>query len=255
MTNSVNYVITKLGIDQNGQTTHTRFLIKKERMISISYESFENLDEKKKQKIINAGFSVFAKYGYAKASVDEIVKLAGISKGSLFYYFQNKQNFFNYLYDYSMNIMHNAINSPDLNGKPSYLKYTDFFERLNAIQLMKMKANLAHPQMGAFIKKMIFDSSSVAQDAMKNMITKYQDSSIKEFLTGLDLSKFKNGIDPLMVIQLIIWCSEGCVNQVQTQHQASMDLDQAEADFEQVVRLYYRYVELFRKNFYKDEYV
>jgi len=224
-------------------------------MISIGYDSFENLDEKKKQKIINAGFSVFAKYGYTKASVDEIVKLAGISKGSLFYYFKNKQNFFNYLYDYCINIMQNTINSPDQEGKPSYLKYTDFFERLSAIQLIKMKANLTHPQMGAFIKKMIFDSSSVAQDAIKNMIAKYQDSSIKEFLTGLDLSKFKDGIDPIMVIQLIIWCSEGCINQVQMQHKTATGPEQAEADFEQVVRLYYQYVELFRKNFYKDEYV
>lgn len=224
-------------------------------MIFISYESFENLDEKKKQRIINAGFGVFAKYGYDKASIDEIVKLAGISKGSLFYYFKAKKNYFNYLYDYSVRVIGQALNGPDPDGEPLYMKYTDFFERLNAIQLIKMKANLTYPQMAAFIKKTIFDSSNQAQEAIKNMIAKYSENSIKDFLTGLNLSKFKDGIDPAMVLQLLIWCSEGCINQMQMQQQSAIDPEQCETCFEKVVGLYNQYVELFRKNFYKDEYV
>jgi len=224
-------------------------------MISINYNSFEHLDEIKKQKIINAGFSVFAEYGYAKASVEDIVRLAGISKGSLFYYFKSKQNFFNYLYDYCTELMKKTINSPGPDGRPSYMQYTDFFERLNAIQLLKMKANLQYPQMAAFIKKVIFDTSAEAQEAISNIIRKNTADSITDFMKGLDLSRFKDGVDPMMVLQLLIWSSEGCVNQIQMQTLASSGQRQAEPDFEKVVELYYKYVELFRNNFYKEEYI
>jgi len=224
-------------------------------VIFISYESFENLDENKKARIINAGFSVFAEHGYDKASVDDIVKLAGISKGSLFYYFKSKHNFFNYLIDCCLKITEKTINVPDSEGKASYLKYTDFFERINAIHLLKMKTNLEYPQMAAFMKKVIFDSSAVAQEAIKNIIQNYSGDRIKEFFAGLDLAKFKDGIDPMMVIQLLVWCSEGCVNQILMQHKMAGGFGQSEPDFEQVIALYYKYVDLFRKNFYKEEFL
>ncbi len=46
---------------------------------------FENLSEEKKSRILNAAFEVFGKYGYHKASINDIAKLACISKASLFY--------------------------------------------------------------------------------------------------------------------------------------------------------------------------
>lgn len=223
-------------------------------MIIISFDSFENLDEGKKQSIINAGFYVFSEYGYAKASVEDIVKLAGISKGSLFYYFKSKQNFFNYLYEYCTRVMERIINNPGPDGKPSYMIYTDFFERLNAIQLLKMKASLEYPQMGSFMKKIVFDTSTTAQQAINNIIRKYSAERISEFLNGLDYSKFKEDVDPMMVLQLLIWCSEGCLTRIQQEEMAVSGLG-AVPDFEKVVKLYYQYVDLFRKYFYKEEYV
>lgn len=224
-------------------------------MITIRYESFENLDEEKKQKIINAGFSIFAEYGYTKASVEDIVKLAGISKGSLFYYFKSKQNFFNYLYEYCIKIMLKTINSPGPDSMPAYMKYTDFFDRLNAIHLLKMEANSQYPQMAGFIKKIVFDSSAVAQQAISNMLGQYSADSISKFFSGLELSKFKDGIDPRMVMQLLIWCSEGCLNQIQLQNKSVKGKTQSTEDFEKATELYFKYVDLFRKNFYKDEYL
>lgn len=224
-------------------------------MISISYESFENLDEIKKQSILNAGFSVFAEYGYTKASVEDIVKLAGISKGSLFYYFKSKQNFFNYLYEYSISFMEKAISTPQPDGEPSYMIYNDFFERLNAIQLIKMKASTEYPQMGNFLRKIVFDTSSVAQKALSTMILKYSGDKLRDIFKGIDYSKFKEGIDPMMVIQLLIWCSEGCISQIQQEDKASLGSNHFAPDFEKVTALYYKYVDLLRKNFYKDEFV
>ena len=52
-------------------------------------DKFFSLPEEKQQSIINAAMEVFACYDYKHASTDLIASKAGISKGLLFYYFQD----------------------------------------------------------------------------------------------------------------------------------------------------------------------
>lgn len=224
-------------------------------MVYIPYESFEKLDEKKRMDIINAGYTVFERYGYEKASMEEITKTAGISKGSLFYYFESKKNFFIYLYEYSGDLMQKLVDSPGQYGAPAYMAYTDFFERLNAVHLLKIKAGTDHPHMASFLKKIVFDTSPVVLDVISGINDKYIRERAKAFLQDLDYYKFKEGVDPMMVIQLLTWCSEGCTNQVLAEQQAKLGPNNSTPDFEQVVELYMQYVQMFRNNFYKEEYL
>lgn len=60
---------------------------------------FFELDDNKQRKIINAGISEFAAYGFSGSSTNRIVKHSGISKGSLFKYFAGKEEFFFFLLD------------------------------------------------------------------------------------------------------------------------------------------------------------
>ena len=46
---------------------------------------FFDLKKEKQDRMINAALKVFAIYGFNKASTDDIVKEAGISKGLLFH--------------------------------------------------------------------------------------------------------------------------------------------------------------------------
>ena len=55
-------------------------------------EKFFALPEEKRHQIINAAIEVFSKYDYKHASTDLIAAKAGISKGSLFYYFIIRRN-------------------------------------------------------------------------------------------------------------------------------------------------------------------
>lgn len=58
---------------------------------------FQSLNPEKQDKIFNAAAEEFAENGYRKASVNTIVRNAGISKGSLFQYFSTKRNLFDSL--------------------------------------------------------------------------------------------------------------------------------------------------------------
>jgi AcrR family transcriptional regulator len=48
----------------------------------------------KKNDIIKAASSCFARYGYEKTTLDDIGKLVGLNKASLYYYFKNKESIY-----------------------------------------------------------------------------------------------------------------------------------------------------------------
>ncbi|MDE6687128.1 MAG: TetR/AcrR family transcriptional regulator [Lachnospiraceae bacterium] len=60
---------------------------------------FFELETDKQRKIIDVGISEFATYGFSNSSTNRIVQNAGISKGSLFKYFSNKEDFFFFILD------------------------------------------------------------------------------------------------------------------------------------------------------------
>jgi AcrR family transcriptional regulator len=47
-----------------------------------------------RQKILRAAFDAFAEKGYSQTSMDDIVKRSGLSKGTLYWHFKNKQKLF-----------------------------------------------------------------------------------------------------------------------------------------------------------------
>ncbi|HLF73803.1 MAG TPA: TetR/AcrR family transcriptional regulator [Anaerolineales bacterium] len=60
-------------------------------------QTFFNLPEEKRDTIINAAVDEFARYGLENASTNRIVENSGISKGSFYQYFEDKQDVFMYL--------------------------------------------------------------------------------------------------------------------------------------------------------------
>ena len=63
-------------------------------MFDIGTEIFRKLTPIKRQKVLLSAISEFAENGYRKASVNNIVRTAEISKGSLFQYFSSKRKLF-----------------------------------------------------------------------------------------------------------------------------------------------------------------
>lgn len=53
-----------------------------------------NQAKDKKQIILDVATRVFSRYGYGKTSLDEVASEAGIAKGTVYYYFSNKEELF-----------------------------------------------------------------------------------------------------------------------------------------------------------------
>ena len=62
---------------------------------------FDNLDDEKREEILEAAGEEFADKGYERASINQIIKRAGISKGSLYYYFEDKADLFSTVFTHA----------------------------------------------------------------------------------------------------------------------------------------------------------
>lgn len=65
----------------------------------MSIQAFEKLPEQEQNRIVGVCMAEFADQGYRKASTNNIVKQLGIPKGSIFYWFGNKDGLYLHLVD------------------------------------------------------------------------------------------------------------------------------------------------------------
>lgn len=65
-------------------------------------ESFERISEEKRNRILSIAISEFANRGFTSANTNTIAQKAGISVGSLYKYFETKEDFFLTVVDYGI---------------------------------------------------------------------------------------------------------------------------------------------------------
>ncbi len=186
-------------------------------------DSFYNLDAEKQNRILNAALNEFAENGFDKASTNRIVKNAQIGKGMLFYYFQNKEELFYYLINYSLDLASTQLIQL-LNSKEP-----DFIERLKHIAQIKIEFHLKHPSVLSFLGNLFLKDAS---DIPANLRNRYQEMmAIQPSLLyeGLDTTLFRNDINTEKAFKLIQWSIEGYQNeliaQLKNQNLAQLDYD------------------------------
>jgi AcrR family transcriptional regulator len=65
----------------------------------VSKDTFNNLSAEKKRKIFDAAVLEFSRRRFSEASINQIVKAAGIPRGSFYQYFNGKEDLFLYMYE------------------------------------------------------------------------------------------------------------------------------------------------------------
>ncbi|GMA98148.1 TetR/AcrR family transcriptional regulator [Pelosinus sp. IPA-1] len=62
-------------------------------------DTFYNLSDDKKRKIFDAAVQEFSTRHFSEASINQIVKAAGIPRGSFYQYFSGKEDLFFYIFE------------------------------------------------------------------------------------------------------------------------------------------------------------
>jgi len=200
---------------------------------------FENLEDEKKRRIINAALEVFSKQDYKHATTDQIVHIAGISKGSLFQYFKNKKTLYLDLYSYCYDIVKKEMNSKFNDNA------TDLFEILVQTQELKYNIMKNHPDLFLFLLKAYSEEHADVINSLKSYNNSVMDRSIDMLIKRADTSKFKADVDIDKAIKIIFWCSEGFMREALEKGDS---LDQINEEF-------LIYLELLKYSFYKNEFL
>ena len=163
-------------------------------------EKLKKLDPGKLDRIINSALEEFGRNSYEKASTNNIVKNAGISKGLLFHYFKSKRGLYDYLEKFVFQKMVDVI------LEETDFDETDIFNRIKQIAIIKMGVLARYPGIETF-SKAIYNEKSLAE--MKKMIEEMvPDIYHQIYVKNIDTSRFKDGLDFEKTIKIIQWTIE-----------------------------------------------
>lgn len=157
-------------------------------------QTFFNLPEDKKERIISTSIDEFAKYYYHKASITRIVNSTGIAKGSFYQYFENKKDLFKYIVEkigeeklkYLAPIIRNINNM-------------DFFEVVRQLYISAINFAVENPKLQAIGDSFTKDNDiKLKEEIIGNTKPKSNDIFVSLIKKGID----KGEIDPNIDIRL-----------------------------------------------------
>ena len=114
-------------------------------------DTFNNLNEGKKSKILDAAVEEFSRHGFRQASVNRMVERIGIAKGSLFQYFGSKEGLFSVIFNYAVELVRQSLRQVKRETSGA-----DFFERIKESTLAGVRFIKRHPRIYRIYLKMIF---------------------------------------------------------------------------------------------------
>jgi TetR/AcrR family transcriptional regulator len=207
-------------------------------------QSFYNLDKEKQKRIMEAALKEFAENGYEKASTNRIVKDAGIGKGMLFYYFNNKEDLYLFLINYCLDItMDEFFHRIDTNEP-------DFIERLKRIAEVKAEYHLRYPHVLNFLGSFVLNDELDVPQSYRNRYEKIIVLSNMKLYDNIDKTLFRKDVDTDKALKLIQWSIEGyqneLINHLKNQHLSTIN-------FEPYWDEFYDYLDVLKAVYYQKE--
>lgn len=204
------------------------------------YDEFLKTDEAKQEKIINAALWEFAKKDYSRASTNRIVEEAGISKGILFHYFQNKIGLYEYLLDYSIGTMKPVImNTVDFTEP-------DLFVRLKQVLKVKLQLTKRFPAMSEFLQKAVKDPPKELAEKITRLYSEAYKNDMALF-SNYDKSRFKDSVPADKAFDIIFWTMLGYSNQILAEYNKPGKT----IDYDEIFRRADEYLDILQQAFYK----
>ncbi|CAM3827823.1 TetR/AcrR family transcriptional regulator [Mesobacillus zeae] len=206
------------------------------------FEKFFSIDSEKQERIIGAAVKEFALKGYEKASTNVIVKEAGIAKGLLFHYFNNKKDLYLFLYDRFSDIL-----IAEFYGKIDW-EETDLLRKLRQVTLLKFELMKKHPALFDFLRVAYEEKAADIRPSLEERNQGMTAEAYGCLFEHIDPSLFKEGIDMMAAVNMTVWTMEGLGQTLQVKMK---DVSVEEIDQAAVLKEMDVYLELLRFAMYK----
>lgn len=169
-------------------------------------------ETEKHSQIMASAAALFARQGYKKTTVDEIVAIAGISKGLFYHYYANKKELYLSLYNTYLDILSTAIR------KKVDISERDFFLRLRQITHIRMEFMEEYPNLWVFLYSAYREDHPDIEPAIREKNKLLLQDSDKGSAANIDWSKLKQGVTPEKAIEITTWIAEGFMRKAEENH-------------------------------------
>ncbi len=197
---------------------------------TMHYTTFESLPSSKKEIILKVCIEEFAEYGYENASTNRIVKKINMSKGSLFKYFNTKEELYSYVIDHVVRSITTEM-AEDIRALPNKI-----FERVYRLAEIEFEIYIKKPIVYKLFKQAFTGRSSIAQ----KLIEKYTiqaDSYFDEIFRDVACSDTK--YDKEHIINLLKWVLTGYNEHfMEANFHKIKDVDQLKTEYLKGIQLY-----------------
>ena len=207
-------------------------------------QKFFNLPRERQDLIRNSAMVEFGEGSFKKTSADSIAKRAGVSKSLLFHYFKDKRELYLYLFQYAMDESMELFNKHIL--KSTYFHETDFFRTLEIGQQVKMDMVRRHPGLFRFVMRAYYERDSVLTPKLRKKLDDVLEKTTNDFLSRMDLHKFKDGVDPKVLVRLLTLAAEGML--AETGAYTPEEINKLFGEYK-------KYADMLRQHLYKEEYL
>lgn len=192
-------------------------------------DKFFDLKKEKQDRMINGALKIFALNGYQKASTDDIVKEAGISKGLLFHYFGSKAGLYIFVYEYSARYM-----SMELQRAVS-LREKDLFRLLSQVEDAKNVLLRNYP----YMQKFLLTHEEIQDEEIRKEIEDYTvlvPEAMREVMGRVDFDRICPDVDRDLLVRSMQYVTRGLMETALTEHMDAGTAHKEAKDFYEMMR-------------------
>lgn len=152
-----------------------------------------------KQAILKSSLVYFKNEAFHKVSTNDIVLDAGVSKGLLFHYFNDKRSLYLTLYEHVWGIVHEHVMShPDMHSPHLFVRLNHYF--------MSQKVFLTqNDDYAQFLKRVHLNTDDIISKRRNAIYASVQSNFYKHIFEGIDTSVFYPHIALPEAYRVIIW--------------------------------------------------
>jgi AcrR family transcriptional regulator len=154
-------------------------------------QTFFNLAEQKRQRILNVLLEEFAAANYQEVSIDRVVERANISKGSFYQYFEDKQDCYLYLIQLAVDEKINFMASYSPPGGEE-----DLFSSLQKLLQAGLDFQFSNPRLGQIAFRATMDDIPLPEETRALIGQNSQDYFTALLKESQNSGQIRDEIDP-----------------------------------------------------------
>lgn len=167
---------------------------------------FAKLPAAQQASIVQAALDEFATHGFHDASLNRVIDAAGISKGSMYYYFDDKEDLYGYVAQLGLAGLFEDVGPlPDLGVGDA----DAFWDVLGDYYLRLARALVASPQLAAMLRGWAVAAKSPASQRAKDGLEQSSLPWVAQVLsTGQRVGAVRDDLPPALLIAVAMGMGE-----------------------------------------------